>query len=77
MNTQLLRAQALSGAFLQQTSTRNCPSILNSSLVRGGAPGSVMQQLVRQRYLGGPVMPGRGVQMVAGRPVRSVDKVLK
>ncbi|XP_035825717.1 uncharacterized protein LOC101860495 [Aplysia californica] len=45
-------------------------TLLGPGLVRGGSQASMMQQLVRQRYLGGPVMPGRGVQIVAGRPVR-------
>jgi len=51
-------------------------NVVGPRLIRGsaGSQASVMQQLVRQRYLGaslgGPVMPGRGIQLLAGRPVR-------
>ena len=61
----MLQAQRMGQAFMQQRNS----NLVGAGLVRGSGP-SVMQQLVRQRYLGGPVMPGRGMTLVAGRPIR-------
>ena len=77
LGTPVLQAQRLSrptfiarpGASANPALVGGSASLMGPGLVRGAGP-SMMQQLVRQRYLGGPVMPGRGIQIVAGRPVR-------
>ncbi|GFO28415.1 hely protein [Plakobranchus ocellatus] len=73
MGAPVYRAQAIPGAGIIRASSH---PLIRQHMVQAGTHGqvipgqsSLMQHLVRQRYLGGPVMPGR-VQMVAGRPLR-------
>ncbi|GFR60535.1 hely protein [Elysia marginata] len=67
VDASMYQTQALTGTGIIAGGTH---ALIGQRLVQGGTPqSSIMQHLVRQRYLGGPVMPGR-VQMVAGRPVR-------
>ncbi|BFZ24911.1 hypothetical protein BsWGS_27950 [Bradybaena similaris] len=64
----MMHAQTLRGAALIPGGTMG--PLIGHGMLRGVSQGTMMQQLVRQRYLGGPVMPGRGVQLMAGRPIR-------
>ncbi|CAG5127671.1 unnamed protein product [Candidula unifasciata] len=70
MGNQMLHAQAMRGAGLMPGGQMAPTTLIQHGMLRGVSQGTMMQQLVRQRYLGGPVMPGRGIQLMAGRPIR-------
>lgn len=75
MGNPMLQTQTLGSATMIRGSpaTRPAAALIGHGLLRGVNQGAMMQQLVRQRYLGGPIMPGRSVQVMAGRPIRSDD----
>ncbi|CAG5134436.1 unnamed protein product [Candidula unifasciata] len=74
--TGVLGAPLLQSQTIQSTSMieERAAALMGHGLVRGVTQSHMMQNLVQQRYLGGPLVPCRRVQLVAGHPARMVNK---